>query len=60
MSYQSEDLIRTVIVEEENSEEGLFRYFETVQISSPDGVQEYKDEFSIKYWDYRFVLSDFC
>ena len=60
MSYQSEDLIRTVIVEEESSEEDLFRYFETVQISSPDGVQEYKDEFSIKYWDYRFVLDVFA
>jgi len=60
MSYQSEDLIRTVIVEEENSREGLFRYFETVQISSPDGVQEYKDEFLIKYWNYSFVLSVFA
>jgi len=60
MSYQSEDLIRTVIVEEENSEEGLFRYFETVQISSPDGVWEYKDEFSIKYWDHSFVLGLFA
>ena len=60
MSYQSEDLIRTVIVEEENPEEGLFRYNETVQILSPDGVKEYKDEFLIKYWDYRFVLSVFA
>ena len=60
MSDQSEELIRTVIVEEENPEEGLFRYYETVQISSPDGVQEYKDEFLIKYWDYRFVLSVFA
>jgi SAM-dependent methyltransferase len=60
MSYQSEDLIRTVNVEEENSEEGLFRYFETVQISSPEGVWEYKDEFSIKYWDHSFVLSLFA
>jgi 2-polyprenyl-3-methyl-5-hydroxy-6-metoxy-1,4-benzoquinol methylase len=60
LSYQSEDLIRTVIVEEENSEEGLFRYFETVQISSPNGALEYKDEFSIKYWDHSFVLSLFA
>lgn len=60
MSYQSEDLIRTVIVEEENSDKGLFRYYETVQISSPDGALEYKDEFSIKYWDYRFVLDVFA
>lgn len=59
MSYQSEELTRTVIVEEEDSNEGLFRYYETVQISSPYGAQEYKDEFSIKYWDYRFVLSVF-
>ena len=60
MNYQSEDLIRTVIVEEEDPNEGLFRYYETVQISFPDGVQEYKDEFSIKYWDYGFVLSIFA
>ena len=60
MSYQSEDLIRTVIVEEENSEEGLFRYYETVQVSSPDGALEYKDEFSIKYWDYKFLLGVFA
>ena len=60
MNYQSEDLIRTVIVEEEDPDEGLFRYYETVQISFPDGVQEYKDEFSIKYWDYGFVLSVFA
>ena len=60
MSYQSEDLIRTVVVEEEDPDEGLFRYFETVQASSPDGVQEYKDEFLIKYWDYKFVLGIFA
>ena len=60
MSYQSEDLIRTVIVEEENSAEGLFRYYETVQVSSPDGALEYKDEFSIKYWDYKFLLGVFA
>ena len=60
MSYQSEELIRTVIVEEENSEEGLFSYNETVQMSSLDGVQEYRDAFSIKYWDYQFVLSVFA
>ena len=60
MNYQSEELIRTVIVEEENSEEGLFSYNETVQMSSLDGVQEYRDAFSIKYWDYQFVLSVFA
>ena len=38
----------------------MFRYFETVQISSPEGVLEYKDEFSVKYWDYIFLLGVFA
>jgi len=60
LNYQSEELIRTVIVEEEDPDEGLFRYYETVQVWSPDGALEYKDEFSIKYWDYKFLLGIFA
>ena len=60
LNYQSEELIRTVIVEEEGSDEGLFRYYETVQVSSPNGALEYKDEFSIKYWDFKFLLGIFA
>jgi len=59
VNYQSEDLIRTVIVEEDESEQHLFCYHETVQKYGPDGVQEFKDKFPIKYWDQKLILDRF-
>jgi len=59
MSYQSEELIREVEVGEEDIELGLFRYKETIHISSNEGNNQYGDEFFIKYWQSDLVLDKF-
>lgn len=60
INYHSEELIRTVVVEEEDPERHLFRYSETVQKSGPEGIQEFKDDFLIKYWDHTLILNKFA
>jgi SAM-dependent methyltransferase len=60
IDYQSEDLIRTVVVEEEDPDHHLFRYSETVQKSGPEGIEEFKDDFLIKYWDHELILNKFA
>ena len=59
INYQSEDLIRTVTVEEVDLDQHVFRYIETIQKSGPEGVQQFEDEFLIKYWDYNRILQKF-
>ena len=59
MSYQSEELIREVEVTKEDIEVGLFRYKETIHISSNEGNKQYSDEFFIKYWQSDLVLEKF-
>ena len=59
INYQSENLIRTVTVEEVDLDQHVFRYIETIQKSGPEGVQQFEDEFLIKYWDYNRILQKF-
>lgn len=59
INYQSEDMIRTVTVEELDLDQHLFRYIETVQNSGPEGVQQFEDEFLIRYWEYNRILQKF-
>ena len=59
INYQSEDLIRTVTVEEVDLDQHLFRYIETIRNSGPEGVQQFEDEFLIKYWDHNLILQKF-
>lgn len=60
IDYQSEDLIRTVVVEQEDPDRHLFHYSETIQKFKPEGVQEFKDDFLIKYWDSELILNKFA
>ena len=59
INYQSEDLIRTVTVEEVDLDQHLFRYIETIRNFGPEGVQQFEDEFLIKYWDCDRILQKF-
>lgn len=60
INYQSEDLIRTAVIEQEDPIQHLCHYSETAQKSQPDGIQEFKDDFLIKYWDHGLSLNKFA